>query len=667
MLCRTSSPPPPSTSPAGSEISVGSPSPPPIGSDSHPAHLVHPHPLAVTHLVHAAAAAHHHHHHNHHHHHPLVHPHHPHHPALHAHAAVAGALQARAEDYFTPLKRLRMTEGGGGPEPASPPSGSPKESTSRGSSPPTPITCHSSSTNNSTNSNTTPHATGTTTTTTTTTSSSTTKSTAGATAAEGVKSFSIADILGRDAEANGGRDTSREPSPPPATASLHHHLHHLPAHHPAAHLAVHHHHQHHHSGSTLHQAASKIVRPWDHLRGPIPVRPFLPPALLHYEHRLALDYHQQLQEHFRAQAQLLRHMSMDIIPSESGSERSSSAASDCCSPEIGRGSDHQSHQSSQSSSSGVGGGSGAGVGSGDGSGRGGVNGERGSGGGKGGSGKTAPNGTPLDALFQMTNKNFDETNDDGAPIGRLLVPKPPETTTTTAAHDSVMICFHNVEPSTEVDRHFTPSCVSPGLGSGVSLDHIECSEASQMNLNIGAQFQNWPFRRQNLALAQFSFNERLQKSFDLKKDIVLVVPNESQLESLPKLNSVENRDNASSDSRSSLLRAGVGRAGHNENRHRVGKCRALRAQEKGEGCRAGMYIPSSDPSPECSEGDRVRRPVEAVGFSESLSLRVEKLSGPWVRDEVPGGLHEPEPEDGAVRTTDDGASGPAGTVAIFEG
>uniref|UniRef100_A0AAG5CUV6 Homeobox domain-containing protein n=1 Tax=Anopheles atroparvus TaxID=41427 RepID=A0AAG5CUV6_ANOAO len=413
MLCRTSSPPPPSTSPAGSEISVGSPSPPPIGSDSHPAHLVHPHPLAVTHLVHAAAAAHHHHHHNHHHHHPLVHPHHPHHPALHAHAAVAGALQARAEDYFTPLKRLRMTEGGGGPEPASPPSGSPKESTSRGSSPPTPITCHSSSTNNSTNSNTTPHATGTTTTTTTTTSSSTTKSTAGATGAEGVKSFSIADILGRDAEANGGRDTSREPSPPPATASLHHHLHHLPAHHPAAHLAVHHHHQHHHSGSTLHQAASKIVRPWDHLRGPIPVRPFLPPALLHYEHRLALDYHQQLQEHFRAQAQLLRHMSMDIIPSESGSERSSSAASDCCSPEIGRGSDHQSHQSSQSSSSGVGGGSGAGVGSGDGSGRGGVNGERGSGGGKGGSGKTAPNGTPLDALFQMTNKNFDETNDDG--------------------------------------------------------------------------------------------------------------------------------------------------------------------------------------------------------------------------------------------------------------
>nr|XP_040225941.2 homeobox protein B-H1-like [Anopheles coluzzii] len=396
MLCRTSSPPPPCSSPAGSEISVGSPSPPPIGSDSaHPAHLPHPHPLAVTHLVH---------------HHPLVHPHHPHHPAaLHAHAAVS-ALQARAEDYFTPLKRLRMVEGGSGVELASPPGGSPKESTSRGSSPTTPINSASSantvtSPNNSGN-------TATTLTTSTTTSSNTTKPSSGSTAAEGVKSFSIADILGRDAEA-ASREGAREPSPPPINPALHHaslshhHLH-LTGHHPAAHLAAaHHHHHHHHSSSTLQQAASKIVRPWDHLRGPIPVRPFLPPALLHYEHRLALDYHQQLQEHFRAQAQLLRHMSMDIIPSESGSERSSSAASDCCSPEIGRGSDHQSHQSSQSSSSGVGGGS---AGAGDGSGRSGANGGA-SGAAKSGS-KTAPNGTPLDALFQMTNKNFDESNED---------------------------------------------------------------------------------------------------------------------------------------------------------------------------------------------------------------------------------------------------------------
>uniref|UniRef100_A0A182VHN4 Uncharacterized protein n=1 Tax=Anopheles merus TaxID=30066 RepID=A0A182VHN4_ANOME len=408
MLCRTSSPPPPCSSPAGSEISVGSPSPPPIGSDSaHPAHLPHPHSLAVTHLVH---------------HHPLVHPHHPHHPAaLHAHAAVS-ALQARAEDYFTPLKRLRMVEGGSGVELASPPGGSPKESISRGSSPTTPINSASSantvtSPNNSGNS-------ATTLTTSTTTSSNTTKSSSGSTAAEGVKSFSIADILGRDAEA-ASREGTREPSPPPMNPALHHaslshhHLH-LTGHHPAAHLAAaHHHHHHHHSSSTLQQAASKIVRPWDHLRGPIPVRPFLPPALLHYEHRLALDYHQQLQEHFRAQAQLLRHMSMDIIPSESGSERSSSAASDCCSPEIGRGSDHQSHQSSQSSSSGVGGGS---AGAGDGTGRTGANGGS-SGAAKSGS-KTAPNGTPLDALFQMTNKNFDESNEESVKweLGTVAMP-----------------------------------------------------------------------------------------------------------------------------------------------------------------------------------------------------------------------------------------------------
>uniref|UniRef100_A0A182NCI5 Uncharacterized protein n=1 Tax=Anopheles dirus TaxID=7168 RepID=A0A182NCI5_9DIPT len=400
MLCRTGSPPPPSSSPVGSEISVGSPSPPPIGSDSHPAHLPHPHPLAITHMVHP--------------HHPFVNPHHHHHhphhhPALHAHAAVS-ALQARAEDYFTPLKRLRMVEGGSGVELGSPPGGSPKESTSRGSSPTTPVNSASASTHTA--------APATITTTNTTTTSTTKSSSAGVTAAEGVKSFSIADILGRDAEASGRE--AREPSPLPVNASLHHHPHHpalahLSAHHPAAaaHLAAaqhhHHPHSHHHGSGTLQQAASKIVRPWDHLRGPIPVRPFLPPALLHYEHRLALDYHQQLQEHFRAQAQLLRHMSMDIIPSESGSERSSSAASDCCSPEIGRGSDHQSHQSSQSSSSGVGGGSAGGGG--DGGGRSGQNGGAG-GGNKSGGGKTAPNGTPLDALFQMTNKNFDESNED---------------------------------------------------------------------------------------------------------------------------------------------------------------------------------------------------------------------------------------------------------------
>lgn len=158
---------------------------------------------------------------------------------------------------------------------------------------------------------------------------------------EGVKSFSIADILGHEEPINNLQNQN--------------HLHHQ----------------------------TKIVRPWDHLRGPVPVpvRPFVPPALLHYEHRLALDYQRQIQEHLNAQAQLLRHMnmSMDIIPSESGSDRSSSAASDCCSPDIGgRLSDH--HHSQQSSP-------------------------------QSGSAKSVqPNGTPLDALFQMTNKSFDEAN-----------------------------------------------------------------------------------------------------------------------------------------------------------------------------------------------------------------------------------------------------------------
>lgn len=175
---------------------------------------------------------------------------------------------------------------------------------------------------------------------------------------EGVKSFSIADILGHEDQLNNIQNPN--------------HL-------------LHHHHHHHHQ-------TTKIVRPWDHLRGPVPVRPFLPPALLHYEHRLALDYQRQLHEHLNAQAQLLRHMnmSMDIIPSESGSDRSSSAASDCCSPEInsrlsdqhsgtagggGRQSSPHSSSSTQQSSSHP---------------------------------KTKPNGTPLDALFQMTNKSFEE-------------------------------------------------------------------------------------------------------------------------------------------------------------------------------------------------------------------------------------------------------------------
>lgn len=160
----------------------------------------------------------------------------------------------------------------------------------------------------------------------------------------------------------------------------------------------------------LKDARSKIVRPWDQFRGTVhAVRPFLPPALLHYEHRLALDYHRHL-EHLNAQAQLLRHMNINMsmdLKSESGSERSSSAASDCCSPEIGgngsRLSDHhmhhsgsqQSQQSTQSHHS---------------------------------QKLTKPSDTPLDALFQMTNKNFDESQGKLMPlnlhcIARKLCPQ----------------------------------------------------------------------------------------------------------------------------------------------------------------------------------------------------------------------------------------------------
>jgi hypothetical protein len=172
---------------------------------------------------------------------------------------------------------------------------------------------------------------------------------------EGVKSFSIADILGRDST------TGKCSNPRDTINSLAHNL----------------------------QQQARIVRPWDHLQHPISIRPLLPPALLHYEQRLAMDYHQQLQEHFRAQAQLLRHMNLEIIPSESGSERSSSVASDCCSPDIGRSSENsgrsqnQKQQQKQELS-----------------------------------GRKSPNGTPLDALFQLSNKNFDEQQNEGGESSR---------------------------------------------------------------------------------------------------------------------------------------------------------------------------------------------------------------------------------------------------------
>lgn len=76
--------------------------------------------------------------------------------------------------------------------------------------------------------------------------------------------------------------------------------------------------------------------------GQLALRPFFTPALLHYEQQLALDYQRQMmQEHFQAQAQMLRQMRLEpgIIPSEDGStdrtpSNSSNESSRCCSPEL---------------------------------------------------------------------------------------------------------------------------------------------------------------------------------------------------------------------------------------------------------------------------------------------------------------------------------------------
>lgn len=271
MLC--TSPPPPPASPAGSEISVGAPSPPPSHQRQSPIE--------------------------------------PHTPIQLQNERRRGGIGG--DDYFRPLKRLR---------------GITNASRERSTSPPPPLPPPTRS------------------------------------SIEGVKSFSIADILGHDA--TGGTNNNSLTTTNGSPSTLHH------------------------------QLNGKIVRPWDHLRGPVQaVRPFLPPALLHYEHRLAIDYHRHL-EHLNAQAQLLRHMNMTMdMKSESGSERSSSAASDCCSPEIGssgsRLSEHHMHHSSgqhQQSSP--------------------AQHHHSSGNGQ----KTKPNGTPLDALFQMTNKSFDESQGD---------------------------------------------------------------------------------------------------------------------------------------------------------------------------------------------------------------------------------------------------------------
>ena len=190
----------------------------------------------------------------------------------------------------------------------------------------------------------------------------------------GKSSFSISDILGRNDKSNKNNKNSVRETIMNGLSQLHQQQQHL-------------------------QQVARIVRPWDHLQNHSANRPstLLPPALFHYEQRLAMEYHQQLQEHFHAQAQLLRHMNIasqhhphDIIPSESGSDRSSSVASDCCSPDItGRSSENSSisrqqiQQKTANSS-------------------------------KNNSNRSkSPNGTPLDALFQLSNKNFDEVQEEG--------------------------------------------------------------------------------------------------------------------------------------------------------------------------------------------------------------------------------------------------------------
>ncbi|XP_061394346.1 retinal homeobox protein Rx [Musca vetustissima] len=240
---------------------------------------------------------------------------------------------------------------------------------------------------------------------------------------ERVKSFSIADILGKkDEEANETKNCERKATPPPQAIML-----------PNANVSV-------MVPNTLPLPLTAVGAPanplimldlpkvlpptWnDPTRLPPPVQlpstvpaihPFFPPALLHYEQRLAWDYQRQIQEHFHAQAQLLRQMSLDpnIIPSEDGSERggsrdsSSGGGSQCCSPEVNvASSDEDDEGDGEDDNNG--------------------NGKRQSqlherlsqteseGSNKSTTEKGAkmPSDTPLDALFQLSTKNFDEDQD----------------------------------------------------------------------------------------------------------------------------------------------------------------------------------------------------------------------------------------------------------------
>ncbi|XP_022222286.2 homeobox protein Hox-C10 [Drosophila obscura] len=186
-----------------------------------------------------------------------------------------------------------------------------------------------------------------------------------------IKSFSIADILGRADDEQDRKAATPNPAgaatscvaPVPA-----------PAHAAAPVVLIH--------ERLQAPAAGQLI----HCPAPGGLHPFLSPALLHsYEQRLAWDYQRQLQEHFQAQAQLLRQMSMNpaIIPSEDGSSEhshrssSSNGSTDCCSPK-----EKQSPPEGPPPPPNM--------------------------------GQKKPEAgadTPLDALFQLSTKNFDEEQD----------------------------------------------------------------------------------------------------------------------------------------------------------------------------------------------------------------------------------------------------------------
>ncbi|KAH8408009.1 hypothetical protein KR222_010713 [Zaprionus bogoriensis] len=201
---------------------------------------------------------------------------------------------------------------------------------------------------------------------------------------ERVKSFSIADILGR---ADERKTTTPAPATPPVLLQER-----LQVPTPAAPSAA--------AATLLHAGALPALPTLPTLPTLPGLHPFLPPTLLHsYEQRLAWDYQRQLQEHF--QAQLLRQMGMDPasipIPSEDGSsercsQRSSSSngSTDCCSPtnrttgerERERDREEKPKQTSAECSTQ-----------------------------KAAAAAAGASDTPLDALFQLSTKNFDEEQD----------------------------------------------------------------------------------------------------------------------------------------------------------------------------------------------------------------------------------------------------------------